>query len=250
MLVAGAVGKDDVAAIELDDLAVVEEQSAVSEAARLLGEVGDQDDGHMVAKFLEDVLDAHGGDGIDGDGELVEAEDFGFVGEGAGDGEPLLLSAGEFSAEGVEAILDLIPKGGLAEAFFHDGVEVVFAAHAGAARGEGDIVVDGERQADGEGGHHADFAAEGIDVAVAADVFAIDLDGAGEMGVGGEIDGAVDAAEEGGFAGLGGADDAEDLVGVDVEGEAVEDLFDAERQAEVADGNMDRWAYHFLRERR
>src|SRR4029450_13859584 len=43
------------------------------------------------------------------------------VGGGAGEGEALLLAAGELGAEGVEAVLDLVPEHGLAEAFFDEG---------------------------------------------------------------------------------------------------------------------------------
>ncbi len=69
-----------------------------------------------LAELTQDVLDAHGGDGVDGDGELVEAEDLGLVREGPGDGEALLLPAREGRAEAREAVLDLVPQGGLRQA--------------------------------------------------------------------------------------------------------------------------------------
>ena len=78
-------------------------------------------------QLLEHVLDPHRRHGVDGDGELVEAEDLGLVGQGAGDGEPLLLPAGERRAEAVEAVLHLVPQRGLAQARSTTGVEVGLA---------------------------------------------------------------------------------------------------------------------------
>ena len=118
------LGEDDLAAVQLDDLAVPEEHGAIGQAAGLLGEVGHQDDGHVLAQFLEHILDAHGGDRIDGDGELVEAEDLRLVREGAGDGQALLLAAGELGAEAVEAVLDFVPERGLAQALLDHGRRV------------------------------------------------------------------------------------------------------------------------------
>ena len=43
--------------------------------------------------------------------------------ESAGDGEALLLTAGEFRAEGVESILDLFPERCLPKAFLDELVE-------------------------------------------------------------------------------------------------------------------------------
>jgi hypothetical protein len=189
----------------------------------------------LQAELAEDLFDAHGGDGIDGDGELVEAEDFGVVGEGAGEGEALLLAAGEVGAGEGQAVLDLVPEHGAAEAGFDDVVEFGFSGDARAAGGEGDVFADGEGEADREGGDHADAAAERVEIGASGNGFAVDGDGAGEGGVGDEVDGAVETAEEGGFAGLGGSDDGEDLVGHDVEVEAVEDFDAVIGEAEILD---------------
>ena len=76
------------------------------------------------AQFLEHVLDPHRGDRVDGDRELVQAQDLGLVRERAGDREPLLLAAGELGAEAVEAVLHLVPERGLAQASFDERVEL------------------------------------------------------------------------------------------------------------------------------
>ena len=50
--------------------------------------------------------------------------------------------------------------------------------HAGAARGEGDVVVDAQRQADRQRRDHADLAAQGEDVSRLPHVLAVHPDGA------------------------------------------------------------------------
>ena len=116
------------------------------------------------AQFLEHILDAHGGDRVDGDGELVQAENLRLVRQGAGDGQALLLAAGELGAQAVQAVFDLVPEGGLAQALLDQAVQFALVGHAGAARGEGDVVVDAQRQADRQRRHHADLAAQLVDV--------------------------------------------------------------------------------------
>jgi hypothetical protein len=87
---------------QLDHLAVPQEHRAVGQRAPA-EQVGDQDDGDLLAQLLEHVLDAHGGDRIDGDGELVQAQDVRLVRQGRGDGQPLLLPARELGAQAVAA---------------------------------------------------------------------------------------------------------------------------------------------------
>ena len=84
---------------------------AITPVARLLGEIGHEDDGHLLAQILEHVLDPHGGDGVDGDAEFVQAEDLGLVRERAGDGEALLLSAGQLGATASQPLLEIRKEG-------------------------------------------------------------------------------------------------------------------------------------------
>jgi hypothetical protein len=227
--------EDHVGAVALHHFAVPQEHRAVAQPAGLLGQVGDQDDGDLPAQFLEHVLDAHGGDGVDGDGELVQAEDLRLVGQRARDGQALLLAAGQPGAQRVQAVLDLVPQRGLAQALLDQAVQLAAVAQAGAAGGEGHVVVDGEGQADRQRGHHADLAAQLVDVAQALHVLAVHLDRARWWRAGRELDGAVQAAQQRGLARLGGADDGEDLAGRHVEADPVQDLLAAVGQAQVAD---------------
>ena len=214
-------------------LAVPQEHGAVGQPARLLREVGHQDDGHVPPQFLEHVLDAHRGHRVNGDGELVEAEDLGLVRKGAGDGQALLLAAGKLGAEAVEAVLHFVPQRRLAQALLDDRVQLAPARHAGAARGEGHVVVDAHGQTHGQRRDHADLAAEGEDVVRLPHVFAVHPDRPRNVRFRREVDGAVEAAEQRGLARLRGADNAEDLVAPDVEGDAVQHLLVPVGEAQV-----------------
>ena len=112
-----------------------EQGRAVRQPPGLLHEVGHEHDGHLRLQFAEHVLDLHRRDRIDGDGELVEAEQLRPERECSGQREPLLLAAGQPGAEDVQAILDLVPEHRLAEAGLDQGVELVaVASRPGAGR--------------------------------------------------------------------------------------------------------------------
>ena len=55
-------------------------------------------------------------------------------------------------------------------------VEFGLVAHARRARGKGDVIVDAQGQPDRQRRHHADLAAQLVDVRDLRDVLAIDLD--------------------------------------------------------------------------
>ena len=93
-------------------------RGAIGQAPGLLHQVGDEDDRDVATQLLEHVLDAHRGHRVDGDGELVEAEDLRLMGQRACDGQPLLLPAGESRAQAAEPVLDLVPQGRLPQAAF------------------------------------------------------------------------------------------------------------------------------------
>jgi hypothetical protein len=59
--------------------------------------VGDDDDGGLVlsSNLLEQGHDSHAPLGIEGGGRIVGENQLGLVGERSGDGDPLLLSAGQ-----------------------------------------------------------------------------------------------------------------------------------------------------------
>ena len=185
--------------------------------------VGDDDDGDLLAEGLHELLDLVGGDGVEGGAGFVHQEDFGLGGDGAGDAEALLLAAGEGEGGGVQAVLDFVPQAGGFEGafggFFEDGA---FADAVDAQRVD-DVFEDGLGEGVGFLEDHADAFAEGDDVdAGGVDFAAVDVDGAVDAAGVDEVVHAVEAAEEGGFAAAGGADEGGDSFFGDVRGRFVE----------------------------
>ena len=70
----------------------MEEGGALGDARGLLHVVRDDDDGVATAQFVDQLLDARGGDGIERAARFVHQDDFGFHRDGAGDAQPLLLA--------------------------------------------------------------------------------------------------------------------------------------------------------------
>ena len=163
--------------------------------------VGDEDGGpalHDGAKALED---AFFGVSIDAGERVVEDEDARVADDGAGDGGALLLAAGESDAaladHGVEALGELEDLGG------DVGDGGGFFDLLGGCLGdtEGDVLADGLREEECFLWDEAYVFAQGVE-GEAADGFSVDEDGT-ESGV---VE-AGDEADEGGFAGAGGAYD-------------------------------------------
>jgi hypothetical protein len=80
------------------------------------------------------------------------------------------------------------------------------------ARRQGNVVIDRHRQTDRQRKDDADAAAQRIDVLQVAGIQPVEADFAGHAHSRGEHVHAVDRLEERGLAGVGGANDAEDLV--------------------------------------
>jgi len=159
--------------------------------------------------------------GVEGAGDFVEEHRLGAHGEGAGDGDALLLAAGEFAGEGGFAVGEADADEELAGA----GGRFRFAQPEDFDRGEGEVAEDGQVGEQVKAlEDHADLGAvegeggPGSRRRPSNQIFA---------GVGGFEE--VDAADEGGLAGAGGADDAEDFAGGDVEVDPAEDRPAAER---------------------
>src|SRR6185369_17504218 len=101
---------------------------------------------HRFTELLDDLLDAHRRDRIDGDRELVEAKDLGLERQRARDRESLLLAARKARAEVAQPVLDLVEQRGLAQAPLDELVEHGLLSYAGHARRERDVVVDRHRK--------------------------------------------------------------------------------------------------------
>ncbi|CAE7229328.1 bsn, partial [Symbiodinium necroappetens] len=182
------------------------------------GVVGNHDDGGA-GFFVE--LDEEGHDGVGGNfvevsGRLVGDEDGGVGDDGAGDGDALLLAAGELAGEVVGAVRDTHPLQRTG-----DAIVALPARERVDEQGELDVLVGSE---DGD---------EVVELEDVADVFGAPVRelGAGEPGDvlaldderarGGRVD-AGDEVEEGGLAGAGGAHEGEEVAALDAQVEAVE----------------------------
>jgi len=200
-----------------DDFAVAHGEGAVGDGGGF-GVVGDHEDGlvELAAGLAEHGEDGIGVFRIEVAGGLV-GEDDGRVGdEGAGDGDALLLAAGELVGAVVEAAGEAEEAGKAVEEGVIEGLS-----------GLGDVVGDLDVAHGGEGGEEVEAledeadagAAEpgAIGVGEAGELDAADGDGAG--GGGGE---AAEDVEEGGFAGAGRADDGDELAGLDGEVDVAE----------------------------
>ena len=96
--------------------------------------MGDDDDGVLGLESVHQIFDGAGGDRIERRGGFVHEDDVWFDGDGAGDAQPLGLAAGQAQARGAQAVLDLVPQGGLAQRMLGDLVQPVLVADAVDAR--------------------------------------------------------------------------------------------------------------------
>lgn len=199
-----------------DDAAVFHGDNAFFEMVDDLFVVGgDEDGGAVVVDFFEEFDDFLAGEFVEIAGGLVGDEDFGLAGDGAGDGDALLFSAGEVAGEFVGFVeeADEVEDSG-------DGATDFFAAHAGDFEGEGDVFVDGA------GGEEFEVLEDDTEAtAVVGDVAffdVVEVDAADDDFAGVFTFFHGDHFDEGGFAGAGFADEEDEFVGFDMEGDVVE----------------------------
>jgi hypothetical protein len=180
--------------------------------------VSDHDDGHaeLGLQFAEKREDSLASGGIEIAGGFIGEKNFRAIDEGAGNGDALLFAAGEFGGAMAEAM-------GEADAFerFANAGGTLGAIHFGEAKRELDIFLEGHAREEIEGlEDHADGGAAitgEIEGGERGDVLA-----EGENGAGG---GAVESGneiKEGGFAGAGRAEEGEEFVLRDGEGDFVD----------------------------
>src|SRR4051794_24206547 len=101
-----------------------EERRAIADPGGLLHVVGDDEDRVLALELLHQVLDAGGGDGIEGRARLVHEHDLGLDGDGPGDAEPLLLATGQPHGRLAQTVLDLVPQRRLAQRLLDAVIEV------------------------------------------------------------------------------------------------------------------------------
>ncbi len=181
--------------------------------------VGDDDDGGaaVAGDLAEEFHDLAAALAVEGGGGFVGEEEAGLVGEGAGDGDALLLAAVEGVGEVAGAVADaeVIEEFGGAAAGWAWGDVVDF-------EGDGDVFEGGEEG--DEVGLLEDEAevltAVGAEVDEGALAVEDPLSAEGEAAGGGGVDEA-DGGEEGGFAGAAGAEEGDDFARGEAEGDVV-----------------------------
>ena len=89
------MGKDFLGVAKLHHFPHQEEGDIVGNTGCLLHVVGDDDHGVFLLEFFHQVLDFHGGNGVQGGSGFVHQKDFRFHRQGPGDAQTLLLSAGK-----------------------------------------------------------------------------------------------------------------------------------------------------------
>lgn len=195
---------------------------AIAEVADERHGVGDEEVGEAVlALEVAEEVDDLGSDGdVEGADGFVEDQELGAEGEGSGDVDALALASAELvrvagEGGGVEA------DGG--EEFEEAGLHAFGGLFVVDAEGLGEDLADAHTRVEGGVGVLEDdlhLAAEGADTAggCGADVFAVEVDGAG-----GGLDEADEHAGYGAFAGAGFADEAEGFAAADGEGDVVDD---------------------------
>jgi len=201
-----------------EELAVAHDGEAVGEGFCEGALVGDHDDGHaeLRLEFAEKGEDGFAGGGIEIAGGLVGEKNLRAIDESAGDGDALLFAAGKFRGAMAEAMRE-------ANAFegFTDAGGALGAIDFSEAKREFDVFLEGHAREKVEGlKDHADGVAAvagEIEGGKRGDVPAVGEDGAG----GGAVE-AGDEIEERGFAGAGGAEEGEEFVVGDGEGEFVD----------------------------
>ncbi len=205
----------------VDDLAVAHGEDTICDLGGF-GIVSDHENGlvELTAGVAEHVEYGVGVFGVEVTGGLVGEDNGGAVDEGAGDGDALLLSAGEFVGAVIEATGDAEQIGEVVE----QG-----AIESGLGRGAevGDVVGDLDVAHGGEGGEQvetledeADFGATHLGtlgIGQPGEVDSID-----EHRAGGGVGETAEDVKECGFTGARGAYDGDELAGHDGEADVAQ----------------------------
>src|SRR6202453_1573856 len=130
---------------DLDELSEVHEPGYVGHPRGLLQVMGDYHDTVLFAQRLQGLLDLQRRDGVERGGGLVEQQHFRLHGDGPGDAKPLLLSARQAAAVGVQLVLDFVPYSRIPKGRFDPHLDVRTAHAAGKPQTECHVLEYGHR---------------------------------------------------------------------------------------------------------
>src|SRR5450759_4065922 len=181
----------------LDQLAEVEERSAVRDARGLLQIVRDDDDRELALQLIDELLDFLCRDRVERRGRLVEEEDLRVVGQRTCDAEPLLLAARERKGAVAKAVLHFIPQCGTTKRRLDDHVQIDAPGTGIDARPVRDVVIDALRKRIRSLKDHADPLAKGDDIhPLLIDVLAVQTDLSRAPSAGYQLVEPIDRAQE------------------------------------------------------
>ena len=210
----------------LHDLASVHEDHTVCHLSRKAHLVGDHCQGHaFVRQFLHDVEDLADHLGVKRRGRLVEQDDLRALAQRPGDGDTLLLPAGQ----GRGIVVRLLRQTDAGEQLDGGLLRLLLGHSAGFDRAQRQVLqhgLVGEQVEQLE--HEADVGQ--ILGGVLGEVHQLIVDV--QLAAVGDLQ-AVQAADEGGFAGAGGTDDADDFPFMDVQRHVVHGLYVSEMFAQM-----------------
>ena len=84
----------------------------------------DNHDGELLLQVEDELLNLGSSDWIQSGSRFVHQDNLRLNGDCPGDAQTLLLPAREAQPAGVQTVFDFISKRGLAEAPFHNGIEI------------------------------------------------------------------------------------------------------------------------------
>src|SRR5690348_10412416 len=219
---------------ELDELADKQKGSEITDARSLLHVVSDRNDGAEILQLNEELLNLGGADGVEGRTRLVEEENFGLDGEGAGDAQALLLAAGEIVGGLVQLVFHLVPKRGVAKTLLNGLRDRELRAVD--AKPVGDIFKDRFWKGVGTLKDHADTPAQRSNV-LRENIFAVQQDFALDTRAPDSFVHAVESPEQSGFAATGRPDKGGDFAGGDAQIDVEKGLLAAIPEIKLGDGH-------------
>ena len=193
----------------------------------------------LALELAHEILDLGGGDGVERAGGLVHQQHFRAHRQRARDAQALLLAAGEPERVLLQTILHLVPDGGVAQALFHDGVQILALLDAVRARAERHVVVHAHREGVGLLKHHAYATAQAVHVDGAVRILAVQRDLALDAAALHEVVHAVEAFQQRGLAAARRADERRHLVLGELKVDALQRMEILVVQIEVAHAHLD-----------
>ena len=202
--------------------------------------MGDDDDGIAAFQIVDQFLDPRGRDRVQCRAGFVHQDHFGIDRDGAGDAETLLLAAGQGRATVSQTVLDLFPQTGPFKRTLDDLLQ--FAAAGGQAvnaRAIGNVFEDRLGKRVGLLEHHANPRAQLHDIhAGSVDVLPVKQDLTFHPGTSDRVVHPVEAAQEGGFATAGRADEGGHILRGDVDRDIVDGSLVTIEYADVAGSDL------------